>query len=115
MIGLGPNLEEYMGSQRQVSVHTTHTSGSQSRGGSHLSHEENTRAMQLEIDHLKGSCATNSEDKLLLMLTFLLAMRRMVIIDPDQRLPLVSLSHMMSTTTMSAGTGARLPKVWEMM
>lgn len=56
-----------MGSQRQdhfvnlerkrrdqvVSVHTTHTSKSQSRSGSHLSHEENTRAMQLKIDHLK--------------------------------------------------------------
>ena len=71
--------------------------------------------MQLEIDHLKGSCATNGEDKLLLMLTFLLAMRRMVIIDPGQGLPLVSLFRMMSTTTMSAGTGAHLPKVWEMM
>ena len=34
-------------------MHTTHTGGSQSRGGSHLSHEENTRSMQLEIDHLR--------------------------------------------------------------
>ena len=32
---------------------TTHTSRSQSQGGSHFSHEENTKAMQLEIDHLK--------------------------------------------------------------
>ena len=71
--------------------------------------------MQLEIDHLKGSCATNGKYKLLLMLTFLLAMRRMVIIDPGQGLPLVSLFHMMSTTTMSVGTGAHLPKVWQMM
>ena len=66
MVGLGPNLEESMGSQRQdhfvnlerrkdreVSVHTTHTSRSQSWSGIHLSHEENTRAMQLEINHLK--------------------------------------------------------------
>ena len=66
MVGLGPNLEESMGSQRQdhfinleqrrdrkVSVHTTHTSKSQSRSGSHLSHDENIRAMQLEIDYLK--------------------------------------------------------------
>ena len=66
MVGLGPNREESMGSQRQdhfpnlerrrdweASVHTTHTSRSHSRGGSHVSHEENARAMQLEIDHLK--------------------------------------------------------------
>ena len=45
------NLERRM--NREVSVHTTHTSRSQSRSGSHLSHEENARAMQLEIDHLK--------------------------------------------------------------
>ena len=37
----------------EVSVYTTHTSRSQSRTGSHLSHEEDTRALQLEIDHLK--------------------------------------------------------------
>ena len=36
-------------------MHTTHTSRSHSRGGSHLSHEKNTKAMQLEIDHLKRS------------------------------------------------------------
>ena len=66
MVGLGLNLEESMGFQRQyhfvnlerrrdreVSVHTTHTSKSQSQSGGHLSHEENIRAMQLEIDHLK--------------------------------------------------------------
>ena len=34
-------------------MHTTHTSRSQSRNESHLSHEEDTRAMQLEINHLK--------------------------------------------------------------
>ena len=66
MVGSSSNLEESMGSQHQdhfvnlecrrdqeVSVHTTHTSRSQSSSGSHLSHEENTKAMQLEIDHLK--------------------------------------------------------------
>ena len=66
MVGSGSNLEESIGSQRrdhfvnleqrrdrEISVHTIHTSRSQSRSGSHLSHEENTRAMQLEIDHLK--------------------------------------------------------------
>ena len=38
---------------REVSMHTTHTSRSHSQNGSHISHEENTRAMQLEIDRLK--------------------------------------------------------------
>ena len=30
-----------------------HTSRSQSRGGSHISHEENTKSLQLEIDYLR--------------------------------------------------------------
>ena len=66
MVGSGPNCKESMGSQCQdhflnleqkrnweVSVHTTHTSRSHSQSGSHISYEENTRAMQLEIDCLK--------------------------------------------------------------
>jgi len=66
MVGLGPHQAEFMGSQRENhfvnlerrrdregSVHTTHTSRSHSRGGSHFSHERNTKVMQLEIDHLK--------------------------------------------------------------
>ena len=44
MVGSGLNREEFMGS---------HTSRSLSRSGSHISHEENIRAMQLEIDCLK--------------------------------------------------------------
>ena len=65
MVGLGQNREESVGSQwqdqflnlerkrdRVVSVHTMHTSRSQSWDGSHLSYEENTRSMQLEIDRL---------------------------------------------------------------
>ena len=66
MVGLGSNYEESVGSQnqdqflnlermrdREVSVHTTHTSRNHSRIGSHVSHGENTRNMQLEIDHLR--------------------------------------------------------------
>ena len=66
MVGSGPHQAKSMGSQREdhfvnlerrkdheVSVHTTHTSRSQSRNGCHLSHEEDTKALQLEIDHLK--------------------------------------------------------------
>ena len=66
MVGSKPNEEESIGSQhqdqflnlerrrdREVSVHTTHTSMSQSRSGSHVSYGENTRSMQLEIDYLQ--------------------------------------------------------------
>ena len=66
MVGSGPNREESVGSQCQdhflnlerrrdheVSVHTTHTSRSHSRTGSHVSHEEETRNLKLEIDHLR--------------------------------------------------------------
>jgi len=65
MVGLGPNREESVGSQCQdhflnlermrdceVSVHTTHISRSHYRSGSHVSHREDTRNLQLEVDHL---------------------------------------------------------------
>ena len=38
---------------REGSVRTTHTSKSQSRGKSHVSHAKNDRDMQREIDELK--------------------------------------------------------------
>ena len=41
---------------REVSMHTTHTNKSQSRNGSHISHEKDTRAVQMKIDHLKRKC-----------------------------------------------------------
>ena len=65
MAGSRQDREESISSQHQdqflniewrtdceVSVHTTHSSRSQSRGGSHISHEENTTSLQLEIGHL---------------------------------------------------------------
>jgi len=65
MAGSGQDQEESIGSERQdqflnleqrrdreVSVHTTHTSKSQSREGSHISHKENTKSLQLKIDRL---------------------------------------------------------------
>ena len=68
MVGSGPNQAESMGSQRQDhfqeleprrdwegSVHTTNTNNSQSQGKSHVTHKENARNMQKEIDHLKRS------------------------------------------------------------
>jgi len=45
------SLEEREG--REGSVRTTHTSKSQSRGKSHVSHVKNDRDMQREIDELK--------------------------------------------------------------
>ena len=66
MVGSRPNREESVESQRhdhfvnlerrrdrEVSMHTTHTSRSQSWTGSHVSHGENTRNLHPEIDHLR--------------------------------------------------------------
>ena len=63
----------------------------------------------------RESCATNGESELPPILTFLLTMKRMVVIDTDQELLPVSLSRMLRTTTMSAETRIHLPKAWEMM
>ena len=67
MVGSGPHQAESASSQRQGdflnlerekdregSVHTTHTSRSHSRVGTHVSRgPNNEKAMQLEIDNLK--------------------------------------------------------------
>ena len=45
------NLEQR--GDHEGSVHTTHTNRSQPRGGSHISHAENNKSMQLAIDQLK--------------------------------------------------------------
>ena len=50
----------------------------------------------------------HDEDELPPGLTPFLMVRRMVIIDVDQRLLLVSLSHMKRNTTMNADTRAQL-------
>ena len=65
MVGSGPNREESVGSQREdhfvnlerrrgreASIHTYHIGRSHSRTGSHVSHDEETRNLKLEIDHL---------------------------------------------------------------
>ena len=52
MVGLGPQQTESMESQRQDHYHT---SKSQSRDKSLVSHEENAENMQKEIDHLERS------------------------------------------------------------
>ena len=66
MVGSGPHQVESIASQhensfthlerrrdQEGSVHTTHTSKSHSRVGSHISQEQHNKAMQREIDHLK--------------------------------------------------------------
>ena len=115
MVGSGPHQTESMGFQREDhfvnlerkkdwegSVHTTHISRSHSWGGSHLFYVKNTKAMQLKIDHLKRSLRHERRKRTPPILTSLSTMRRMVAIGADQELFLVSPSHMIRTTIMSA-------------
>ena len=95
----------------EVSVHTTHTSRSQSRSGSHLSYEENTRSMQLEIDRLQRRLRRERRRKTPSNSTFPLMMIDMIVTGPGQGLPLVSPSHMMRVTIISAEIRAHLVKV----
>ena len=57
----------------------------------------------------------HDEDELPPSLTPLLMVRRMVVIDADQGLLLVSLSHMKRNTTMNADIRAQLAVDWETM
>ena len=68
-------------------MHTTHTSRSHSRSGSHVSHREVTRKLQLEIDHLRRKLHRKKMRNChnLMMMT---------VIDPDQEPLLGSLSFM---------------------
>ena len=115
MVGLGPNQTKSMESQRQdhfrdleqrrdqeESVHTTHTSRSHSRGGSHLSHEKNTKVMQLEIDHLKRGLRHEWRKRFPSNSNFSSDDEKDGSYRHRSRTPLVSLSHMMRTTIMSA-------------
>ena len=61
------NLERR--NDREGSVRSTHTDRSQPQGGSHTSHAENNKNMQLEIDqlkrelrHVKRKTSSNSDD-----------------------------------------------------
>ena len=55
----------------------------------------------------------NDKDNLLTTLIPFLMMIEMAVIGPGQGVPLVSLSRVMRTTTMSAEIRARLAKAWE--
>ena len=59
--------------------------------------------------------ATNGESEILPILTSLPTMKRMVAIGADQRLLLMSLSHMMRTSIRSVETEIHLWEAWEMM
>ena len=61
-------------------MHTTHTSRSQSQGGSHVSHDENTRSLQLEIDRLRRRFRCEGLPQIL---TLLLRTREMVATGPS--------------------------------
>ena len=61
----------------------------------------------------EGGCTANNEDELLPILTSLLTMIEMVVTSPGQELPLVSLSRVMRTTTISVKIRALLTKAWE--
>ena len=57
----------------------------------------------------------HDEDELSPSLTPPLTMRRMVVINVDQGLLLMSFSHMKRNATVNVDTRARLVEAWEMM
>ena len=61
----------------------------------------------------EGGCTVNDKDNLLTTLIPFLMMIEMAVTGPGQGVPLVSLSRVMRTTTMSAEIRARLAKAWE--
>ena len=124
MIGLGSNWEESVGSQhqdqflnlerrrdREVNVHTMHTSRSQSRGGSYISHEENTRSMQLEIDCLRRRLRCERQRRTPLDFDLSSDDNRDGNYRPRSRTPSSEFFHMMRIAIISAEIGARLAKV----
>ena len=83
-------------------MHTTHTNGSHSQGGSHLSHKKNNKAM-------------NGKSELLPNLISFPTMKRIVAIGANQGPLLVNLSCMMRTTIMNAEVEIHLREAWKMM
>ena len=93
---------------REVSVHTTYTGRSQSQSGSHISHEENIKAMQLEIDHLRRRLHCERRRRTPSGPDFLLTMVGMAATSLGQGLPSVSLSSVMRIAIASAEVRAHL-------
>ena len=74
------------------SVQTTHTSKSQSRGKSHVSHAKNERDMQREIDELKKKLVAHGKGAHHLIPSLLPKRRMMPRTSKDPELHLVKLS-----------------------
>ena len=77
---------------REGSGQTMHTNRSQSRGKSHVSHAENEKDMQREIDELKKKNVVHGEGNHHLDLSLLLRIQRMSRARNDPKLHLVKLS-----------------------
>ena len=95
-------------------MHTTHTSISQSRSGGHVSHEENARNMQLEIDHLQKKLR-HERRRTPSIFASSFGGEGDGSYKPKSRTALVSLSRMMRTTIMSPEIGTRFAKARETM
>ena len=107
------NLERREG--REGSVRTTHTSKSQSRGKSHVSHAKNDRDMQCEIDELKRELR-HARRRCSRLASNLPPKRQMVlVIDGDPELRLARLFPMKRSIAIDVGTKVRLAKAWGTM
>ena len=120
MVGSEPNREESIGSQRQdhflnlqrrrdreVSVHTTCTGGSQSRSGSHISHENDTKSMQHEIDRLQRRLRCERRRRTPLNSDISSDDDRDGSYRPESRTLLVSPSHVMRTRAVQIHPSTR--------
>ena len=96
-------------------MHTTHMSRSHSQIGSQVSQRQNnTKAMQLEIDNLKKKLRHAQRNQLLPVLISPLMMKRVLVIGKGQELHQASISPMMKSTITNVGKRARLVEAWEM-
>ena len=94
----------------EVSVHTMYTSRSQFLGGSYISHEENTKSMQLEIDRLRRRLRYERQRRTPSDSDPLLLMMEMVVTGLGPGLLPVSLFRMMRTVITNGGVRVHLAK-----
>ena len=99
---------------REQSGQTVHTNKSQSRGRSHVSHAENEKDMQHEIDELKRSYAARGVNGHHLSLSFLLGIQKMIHTGKDLKLHLMKPFPVMKNTVIIEGR-AKVPciRAWE--
>ena len=95
---------------KEGSMHATHTSESHSRVRSHISQEQHNKAMQREINSLRRSYAMHNENELLPHLIPPPTMRRIVVINVDQGLPLANPSYMKKSIIVNADAKAPITK-----